>query len=145
MRKLYVPYTVVDCGFWHNISVPSLPSGKIDYVVPRGQDTIWGDGEKKTIVTDGGDVGKLVAKIIVDERTLNKYVVCCGDVLSQHEILDIMEKASGEKIEKRYVSVNHSSRLFGHARRLWADNRELFFPGIRQRIDRQVGRDKEGV
>jgi len=104
MRKLYVPYTVVDCGFWHNISFPSLPSGRVDYAARAGRYTIWGDADKKTIITDGNDIGKLVAKMIIDERTLNKFVVCCGDVVSQNEIFDIMEKASGEKINRQYVS-----------------------------------------
>lgn len=133
MQKLYVPYTIVDCGFWHNVSFPSLPSGRVDYASPAGRYTIWGDGDQKTIVTDGGDLGKLVSKIIVDERTLNKYVVCCGDVVSQNDMFNIMEKASGEKVNRKYVSPLTQS-LTCMRRRL-----TVKYPGLGERISRHAG------
>lgn len=44
-------------------------------------------------------MGRFVARIIKDERTLNKKVFTYSDLLSQNEIISIMEKASGEKVE----------------------------------------------
>jgi hypothetical protein len=34
------------------------------------------------------DVGPYVAKIVMDDRTMNKYVFCYGELLSQEEILE---------------------------------------------------------
>ncbi len=50
------------------------------------------------------DVGRYVARIIADERTLNKYVFAYGQVSSQNEDVALMERLSGEKIEAVRVS-----------------------------------------
>lgn len=65
--------------------------------------TILGDGNIKTTLTDLRDIGPYVAKIITDDRTVNKYVFCYGELLSQEEIFAKMEELSGEKIERQYV------------------------------------------
>ena len=57
----------------------------------------------KFAATDLRDVGPYVAKIITDDRTINKYVNSYGELLSQEEIFARMEEASGEKIERKYV------------------------------------------
>lgn len=60
-------------------------------------------GESPNIITDLKDIGHFVARIIADERTLNKYVFTWGDVLTEKEIYAIMEEVSGEKLERKYV------------------------------------------
>jgi hypothetical protein len=65
--------------------------------------TIFGDGNLKTGSTDIRDIGPYVAKIIADDRTLNKYVFCYGEVSSQEAEFAKMEELSGEKIQRRYV------------------------------------------
>ena len=94
-----VPYTIIDVGYWHQISIPRLPSGRIDAQMLIPRDEVYGDGEMKTIITDKRDIGRWVARIIADPRTLNQKVIAYSDVLSQNEILQIMEEKSGEKIE----------------------------------------------
>jgi hypothetical protein len=61
------------------------------------------DGESPNLLTDLGDIGHFVARIVADERTLNKYVFTWGDVLTEKEIYSIMEELSGEQIERKYV------------------------------------------
>lgn len=108
--KAHLPYTIIDVGFWHQISFPPLPSGKIDYAVALPIDRLYGDGDqnrdaaKKSLLTDWRDVGRFVACIIKDPRTLNKRVVTWADELSQEDIWDVMERFSGEKIPRKYVS-----------------------------------------
>ena len=71
-------------GYWYQISFPALPSGKIDYAMLRKGDTnMIGNGDVKTGITDLRDVGRYVALIINDERTLNRFVFSFSEVLSQ--------------------------------------------------------------
>ncbi|KAL9090299.1 MAG: hypothetical protein Q9165_005332 [Trypethelium subeluteriae] len=100
--KARLPYTIIDCGFWHQVSFPSLPSGRTDYAQMMPRNTMPGDGNTPTLLTDLRDVGTYVARIIKDEQTLNKFVVTYSDELSQNEIFDIMDEISGEKIERNY-------------------------------------------
>jgi uncharacterized protein YbjT (DUF2867 family) len=65
--------------------------------------TILGDGNMKTALTDLRDIGPYVARIIIDDRTVNKYVFCYGQLLSQKDVFARLEELSGEKIERQYV------------------------------------------
>ncbi|KAI9655128.1 MAG: hypothetical protein M1821_005611 [Bathelium mastoideum] len=103
--KQHVPYTIIDVGWWHQISFPTVPSGKVDYAsVQKPNVTIFGDGKVKSILTDLRDLGRYCARIVRDERTLNKFVYTWSDVLSLEETFKLMEDLSGEKIERQYVS-----------------------------------------
>jgi hypothetical protein len=73
---------------------------------PQMKVPIHGDGKAPNLLTDLRDIGKFVAQIIDDERTLNKGVFCCGDVLTENQIYSSMEEVSGEKLEREIVSTN---------------------------------------
>jgi nucleoside-diphosphate-sugar epimerase len=106
--QLKLPYTIIDVGFWYQISYPRVPSGKLDYslvpVAPAPNEYI-GDGSTKNLLTDVRDVGEFVARIVKDPRTVNKRVVAWSDELSQKEIFDIVERYTGEVVERKYLSV----------------------------------------
>ncbi|KAJ7501031.1 hypothetical protein B0H11DRAFT_1908344 [Mycena galericulata] len=103
--KLFLPYTIIDVGFWHQLSFPTLPSGRVDYAaITRPKIDIHAGGSAPTMLTDLRDIGAFVARIIRDARTLNKFVVTYSDVLSENEIFALMEEMSGEKIEGKYAS-----------------------------------------
>ncbi|KAH6869175.1 hypothetical protein B0T10DRAFT_533951 [Thelonectria olida] len=72
ITKVHLPYTIIDIGFWYQLMLPRLPSGRIDYALP--------------------DIGRWVARIIADPRTLNKMVFAYNT-------------ASGEEVDRNYVSV----------------------------------------
>jgi uncharacterized protein YbjT (DUF2867 family) len=102
--QAHLPYTIIDVGFWHQISLFTLPSGKADYAaILRPSETVTGDGNKLNLLTDQRDVGRFVARIIKDERTLNKWVYTWGDILTQNEIVKLEEELSGEKIKTQHV------------------------------------------
>ncbi|KAF7325433.1 Glycoside hydrolase [Mycena kentingensis (nom. inval.)] len=104
--QLHLPYTIIDVGYWHQISFPLVPSARFDAanVSPWSQ-RIHAGGTARNMLTDLRDVGRYVARIIKDERTLNKYVVTYSDVLTENEIFTITEEVSGEKIvEREYVT-----------------------------------------
>lgn len=54
-------------------------------------------------LTDVQDIGRYVAKIIADPRTLNKMVFAHSEVWTQQQIFDKVEELSGEKLERNYV------------------------------------------
>jgi hypothetical protein len=98
-----IPYTIVDVGYWHQLSYPSVPSGKVDYAKFWKEANLYGDGEAKNLLTDKRDMGRFLARIIKDERTINKRVFTHSDALSQNEIFTLLEKLSGEKITPTVV------------------------------------------
>jgi len=72
---------------------------------------IYGDSNVKNGITDLRDVGRYVARIIHDERTLNKFVYFFGDETSQEENFKLLEELSGEKITPQYVCILSTSSL----------------------------------
>ncbi|KAE8391828.1 hypothetical protein BDV23DRAFT_152680 [Aspergillus alliaceus] len=105
IRQLYLPYTIIDVGFWHQISFPTVPSGRVDYassITPSA--TIHAGGNTPNILTDLRDIGPFVARIIGDPRTLNQSVYTWSDVLTENEIFTMMEEMSGERIKRTYMS-----------------------------------------
>lgn len=68
-----LPYTIIDVGCWYQVFVPKIPSGRSDshhsiYIDHR----IVGDEDQKFALTDMADIGKYVAQIVADPRTLSK-------------------------------------------------------------------------
>lgn len=104
IKEIGLPYTVVDVGYWYQISFPRLPSGRVDYAMMAPNSNIHGDGEAPNILTDKRDIGRFVARIITDERTVDQYIYACGEVLTENQIFAMMEEVSGEKIERNNVS-----------------------------------------
>ncbi|UPK92848.1 hypothetical protein LCI18_003783 [Fusarium solani-melongenae] len=107
IKSLDLPYTVIEVGWWHFGFIPKLLSGRTDWTIVLPDfivNMIPGDGNMKTCLVDNLDVGRLVAKIIVDDRTLNQKVMANGDVLTFNEVFDMVEKLTGEKPERKYWS-----------------------------------------
>ena len=67
------------------------------------KDTIAGDGNQLSARTDLRDIGRYVARIITDPRTLNKYVFAYNELWSQNQIYELLEKLSGETLERQLV------------------------------------------
>ncbi|KAJ4169150.1 hypothetical protein NW754_011084 [Fusarium falciforme] len=107
IKSLDLPYTVIEVGWWHFGFIPKLPSGRTDWAIALPDfivNMIPGDGNMKTCLVDNLDVGRLVAKIIVDDRALNQKVMANGDVLTFNEAFDLVKQLTGEKPERKYWS-----------------------------------------
>jgi hypothetical protein len=121
--QLKLPYTIVDVGFWHQISYPRVPSGKLDYslipVAPAPNEYI-GDGSARNLLTDVRDVGEFVARIVRDPRTVNKRDVAWGDELSQKEVFDMVERYTGEVVERTCLSADQVHKAVGEVREKYA-------------------------
>jgi len=90
--------------------LPRLPSGRGHYIVDMSivpqelLEVIANDGDVPTAVTDVRDIGAATARIIADERTINRLVFAYGEVSSQGAAYQVLEGVSGEGIERRVVS-----------------------------------------
>lgn len=67
----------------------------------------------KTFVVDNEDMGRFVARIIADPRTINKKIMAAGASLSFNEMFGIVEDLTGEKTARKYVrhTIPYPSRL----------------------------------
>lgn len=65
---------------------------------------IVGDGNTPTAITDLRDIGRYVARIVLDDRTLNRMVLAYNVVLTQNQIYDLLEDISEEKVIRNFVS-----------------------------------------
>ncbi|KAM0547780.1 hypothetical protein ACHAPJ_010241 [Fusarium lateritium] len=103
IKKIHLPFTVVDIGWWYQVNLPKLPSGRIDYAAMETADGIAGDGNVPFALTDVRDIGSCVARIITDPRTLNRMVFAYNEVWTQNRVYDLLESLSGEKLDRKYV------------------------------------------
>ncbi|KAJ5982357.1 hypothetical protein N7451_012457 [Penicillium sp. IBT 35674x] len=104
IRQLGLPYTIVDVGWWYQLAYPRLASGCVDYAMTSGNDEIIGDGNMPMALVDLRDIGRYMACIISDPRTLNKKVFAYNALSTQNKIHDLMEELSEEKIVRHYVT-----------------------------------------
>lgn len=104
VKNVRLPYTAIDVGWWYQITLPRLASGRIDYATTLVTDGIGGDGNMLSAITDVRDIGAYVARIIADPRTLNHMVFAYNELITQNQVYDLLEKMSGEKVERNHVS-----------------------------------------
>lgn len=92
-----MPYTVIDIGYWHEIMIPRLPSGRLDHRALYSTFFFVDEGSAPCATTYLPDVGKYVTRIIADPRTLNRMVFAYGEVTTQRAVVDMVERLSGEE------------------------------------------------
>ncbi|CRJ87076.1 hypothetical protein BN1723_000229 [Verticillium longisporum] len=103
IKKLRLPYTVLDIGWWYQMTLPLLPSKRNAYAHIGAPDLIVGDGATRFAQTHLDDIGRLLARAVLDPRTLNRSVFGFAALTSQTEAYDLLERLSGETIERAYV------------------------------------------
>ncbi|KAH8886018.1 NAD(P)-binding protein [Thozetella sp. PMI_491] len=116
IKTLYLPYTAIDVGWWYQLSLPPLPSGKIQPKMEYSTTQIIGDGDLPWALTDNRDIGKYVARIVTDPRTLNKMVFAYSEVWTQNEVWDALERVTGETIPREYISKEELLQIIWHGR-----------------------------
>jgi len=103
MFRHRLSFTIVDTGFWYQASIPRVPSGALDDAIFMSANDVYAGGSAPNMLIDARDIGKMVVRIIKDERTLNKRVIAYGAVLSQNAIHEIIEKKTDEKLDLKKV------------------------------------------
>ncbi|KAL7764013.1 hypothetical protein ACKLNR_005158 [Fusarium oxysporum f. sp. zingiberi] len=104
IQRIYLPYTVIDVGWWYQLTLPRVPSGKLDDSLVFPNNNIIAGGNNPSALTDVRDIGKYVAAIVSDPRTINKRVLAYSELKTQNEIHKLVEKVIGEKPEHTSMS-----------------------------------------
>lgn len=98
MKKARVPYTIIDTGVWHEVAIPRVSSGKLDHAAVMGRAFLVGRGQTPCATTALQDIGRFVASIIADPRTLNKYVFAYGEHVTQNQYISLAREIIGEDV-----------------------------------------------
>ena len=77
------------------------------------------DGDKPCLVTDLRNVGKWVARIIVDPRTLNEKVIVWEDEKTLKEAFDIAERLVGAEEIKAMTALGSHVSMAGLLSGCW--------------------------
>lgn len=88
-------------------------------------DRLIGDGNLASALTDLRDIGKYVARILVDPRTLNKLVFVYNEVWTQEKIVSLFEKLSGDTIPRAYTAGEEIESAVEEARARYHDDRSV--------------------
>lgn len=64
-----------------------------DTFIPSKSHRITGTGDVNNALSHIPDIGKFVAEIVDDERTMNRYVFCYSDEKTQNELWEIARRA----------------------------------------------------
>ncbi|KAM0266633.1 hypothetical protein ACHAPA_006683 [Fusarium lateritium] len=104
IQRIYLPYTVINVGWWFQITLPRVPSGKLDQGLTFPNNNVIAGGDIPSALVNVHDVGKYVAAIINDPRTINKKVLANTETKTQNEIHALVEKVTGEKPERTEMS-----------------------------------------
>ena len=78
---------------------------------PQMEDVLrskYGSYETRTAVTNLSDIGKFVARIVDDPRSLNQYVFCWGDEVTQATVIKTIDALCPTKIEFIHVGLPFS-------------------------------------
>ncbi|KAI0918061.1 hypothetical protein AcW1_007035 [Taiwanofungus camphoratus] len=94
IKDLGLGYTFIDVGWWMQLCLPSSSTVR-SYMGPLSHE-FYGAGDKKMLATNADHIGDYVAKIVVDDRTLNQYVIIWEDEVTLAEAWEIAQKVSGE-------------------------------------------------
>jgi len=78
---------------WAHFFLPRDTEESEDTFLPSKSHKIIGSADPKNAIVDVADIGKFVAEIINDDRTLNRCVFCYGEELTQKELWEVARKA----------------------------------------------------
>lgn len=109
IQRIYLPYTVIDVGWWYKLTVLRVPSGKLDHGLAFPNNNIIAGGNTPSALLNVLDMGKYVAAIIDDPRTINKKVLADTEAKMQNEVHELVDKVTGEKPECTEVSQNYQN------------------------------------
>ncbi|KAH9890175.1 NAD(P)-binding protein [Xylariomycetidae sp. FL2044] len=104
VQRLYLPFTIINIGWWAEQVIMSVPSGRTDHAIIGPLNFFPGDGNTPIALTCVPDIGRYTAKIVADPRTLNQKVFAYTEVLTMNQIAALTEELSGEKVIKNHRS-----------------------------------------
>ncbi|KAL5533672.1 hypothetical protein ACEPAG_132 [Sanghuangporus baumii] len=107
IKEIGIGFTFIDVGWWMEITIPFVDLENFPQpIIKRVSKSCVGSGDVKCAVTDRRDIGKFVARIIADDRTLNQYVFCWTEESTLNEIVALAERVSGRKLNFEHISAD---------------------------------------
>jgi hypothetical protein len=126
IQRIGMPWTIIDVGWWSEQVIPGLPSGRTDARRIKLLERIPGDGNVPLAITHRPDIGKYVAKIITDPRTLNKKILAYTEVITLNQVLDLVSELSEEDAIRPYMPAEELEQLMAEAKEALAKEPENF-------------------
>ncbi|KAH8825525.1 hypothetical protein DL96DRAFT_1530174 [Flagelloscypha sp. PMI_526] len=120
IKENAIPHTFIEVGWWVNNMYP-LPHNMDSYMIPGLGKETYGTGKVPVSWTDYVNIGKLVALIVADPRTLNQAVHAYDGEATLEETWGAASKVSGEDFsdyarvtaedieEKRKINMIHDA------------------------------------
>ncbi|EIN05580.1 NAD(P)-binding protein [Punctularia strigosozonata HHB-11173 SS5] len=108
--SLGIGHTYIDVGWWMQLSVPYPSYVKPNFVTELLR-SFAGEGDKKNALTGLHDIGKFVARIVEDPRTINQYVFVWGEERTGAECWAVAQRIYGEDLESRKVRLSGEDLL----------------------------------
>ncbi|OCB85053.1 NAD-binding protein [Sanghuangporus baumii] len=111
VKEIGISYTFIDIGWWMQLTPPLIDIKFPLPVMKKAMTSRTGSGNVKCAVTDNRDIGKFVARIIADDRTLNQYVFCWSQEVTLNETIALAERISGSKIDIENINADEMAKL----------------------------------
>lgn len=106
--------------------------------------TIYGTGDVKLAVTEYRGIGKFVARIVSDDRTLNKYIFFWGEEYTQKEVFALAERILGRPIPTKQIAAEDlAATISGFAPRSLEQSYFQYFYSLFVRGDNTVEKAKK--
>ncbi|KAF5328036.1 hypothetical protein D9758_011128 [Tetrapyrgos nigripes] len=95
-----IGYTFIDVGFWYQLHLmyTDVKKAYVPWLYEASR-YVYNGGVVKTAYTDLADIGKFVARIVTDPRTLNQYVFAWGEEITQQDLLKYAQKYGNPNVE----------------------------------------------
>ncbi|KAL5514215.1 hypothetical protein ACEPAG_2303 [Sanghuangporus baumii] len=111
VKEIGIGFTFIDVGWWMKVTVPFSDYEFPQPILQRVTTSFVGPGDVKCAFTDDRDIGKFVARIIADDRTLNQYVFCWTEEFTLNEIVALAERVSGRKLNFEHISADELEKI----------------------------------
>ncbi|KAL5514250.1 hypothetical protein ACEPAG_2338 [Sanghuangporus baumii] len=111
VKEIGIGFTFVDVGWWTQVATPFADYKIPQPIIKRISTSFIGSGDVKCAFTDDHDIGKFVASIIADDRTLNQYVFCWTEEFTLNEIIALAERVSGRKLRFKHISADEMEKI----------------------------------
>ncbi|KAI1782257.1 NAD(P)-binding protein [Ganoderma leucocontextum] len=96
VKELGLPHTFIDVGWWMQLYLPLPLASKAPQQAKDMTWTIYEDGTARNLVTSNENIGKYVARILADPRTVNQAVIVWEDEVSQEDAHALGERLSND-------------------------------------------------
>ncbi|KAH6983239.1 hypothetical protein BKA56DRAFT_631598 [Ilyonectria sp. MPI-CAGE-AT-0026] len=102
------------------VMIPRIGSEKLNHVALYSTSFFVDQGLAPCATTHIDDVGRFVARIIGDSRTINSLVFAYGEITNQKDVVQLVERLSGEKAEIMAVTSEQVQKAVeSHELELW--------------------------